>query len=229
MASIRLEPPEPFDFRQPYNWPKWKRRIDLYRIASGLAGEGEFRQVNTIIYCLGEEAEDILASANLAEGARTYHAIVIQSLDRFLKARQNIIYERARFNQSDQLSGETGERYITVLYSLVQTCNYGALKEEMLPDRLEVGIADLGISEILQLDPDLTLEKAKKIVRQKKAVSELHCKLIGGGSKSDPIVLDQVRSGGGGRPLERRGERSKVILRSLGEAPRRPPRSHRAE
>ena len=56
------------------------------------------------------------------------------------------------------------EQYITALYSLVETCNYGTLKEEMLRDRLVVGIADAGLSERLQLDADLTIEKAKKIV-----------------------------------------------------------------
>ena len=46
-----------------------------------LAGEGELHQVNTLLYCLGEEAEDVLASANLAENAQTEYMSVIQSLN----------------------------------------------------------------------------------------------------------------------------------------------------
>ena len=38
------------------------------------------------------------------------------------------------------------EQYITALYSPVETCNYGMLKE-MLRDRLVVGIADSALSE----------------------------------------------------------------------------------
>ena len=119
MASIRLEPPEPFNFRQPDDWLKWKCRFDQYRVASGLAEEAELRQVSTLLYCLGEEAEDVLASANLTEDARKEYASVIQCLDRFFKVRQNVIYERARFNRRDQQPEETVERYITALYSLV--------------------------------------------------------------------------------------------------------------
>ena len=44
----------------------------------------------------------------------------------------------------------------------------------------------------LQLDPDLTLEKTKKVVRQKEAVKEQQLQL-GLGTKKDPIVLDEVR------------------------------------
>ena len=42
----------------------------------------------------------------------------------------------------------------------------------MIRDRLVVGIQDLALSECLQLDPDLMLEKAKTLVRQREAVKE---------------------------------------------------------
>ncbi len=42
----------------------------------------------------------------------------------------------------------------------------------MIRDRLVVGIKDAGLSERLQLDPTLTLEKAKTSIRQREAVQE---------------------------------------------------------
>ena len=47
------------------------------------------------------------------------------------------------------------------LYELVQHCDYGGMKDEMIRDRLVVGICDSSLSEKLQLDPALTLKKAK--------------------------------------------------------------------
>ena len=41
------------------------------------------------------------------------------------------------------------------------------MKEELIRDRLVVGIRDAALSERLQLDGDLTLEKVKKAIRQK--------------------------------------------------------------
>ena len=37
IANIRLEPPEPFDFKTPDEWEKWRRRYEQFRVASGAA------------------------------------------------------------------------------------------------------------------------------------------------------------------------------------------------
>ena len=53
------------------------------------------------------------------------------------------------------------------LYDLAEHCYYGKMKEEMIRDRLIVGIRDTTLSEKLQLDSALTLESAKKAIRQR--------------------------------------------------------------
>ena len=83
-----------------------------------------------------------------------------------------VIYERARFNRRNQQSGESSEQFIMALYSLAESCEYGAMKEEMARDRLVVGIRDSSLSEKLQMDAKLTLESAKKTIRQREAVHE---------------------------------------------------------
>ena len=86
--------------------------------------------------------------------------------------RKNVIFERARFNRRNQSEGEPAEQYITVLYNLAENCKYGGLKNEMIRDRLVVGIRDSALSERLQLDGNLTLDKAKTAIRQKETVHE---------------------------------------------------------
>lgn len=46
------------------------------------------------------------------------------------------------------------------------------MKTEMSRDRLVVGIRDHAFSEKMQMDPKLTLETAKKTIRQKEAVQQ---------------------------------------------------------
>ena len=58
------------------------------------------------------------------------------------------------------------------LYQLAESCDYGALRDEMACHRLVVGIRDAGLSQQLQLDSELTLEKAKKKIWQKEAVGK---------------------------------------------------------
>ena len=172
MANVRLQPPAPFNFRNPDEWPRWKRRFEQFRTASGLADEAQPRQVSALLYCLGEEADDVLTSTNISEDDRKVYDSVLSKFNDFFKVRKNTISERARFNCRNQLAGESVEQYITALYSLVEFCEYGDLKEEMLRDRIVVGIRDTALSEKLQLQADLTLDKAKKLVRQKEAVKE---------------------------------------------------------
>ena len=65
-VNIALKPPGQFDFSKPDEWPKWKKRFQQYRSASGLDAESEPRQVDTLLYCLGEEADSVpnISSAN---------------------------------------------------------------------------------------------------------------------------------------------------------------------
>ena len=173
MATIHFEPPEAFDFTSHDHWPQWKRRFEQYRSASALDKEEETRQVSALFYCMGEAPWDVLTSTNISSEDRNKYEPVMRKFDEFFNVRRNVILERAKFNCRSQMAGESAEAYITALYSLVETCEYKAdVVEETLRDRLVVGMRDTILSECLQLDPDLTLEKAKKAMRQKEAVKE---------------------------------------------------------
>ena len=165
MASLRLEVPENFDFRSPDDWPRWKKRFEQFCLGSGLAGEDEERQTSTLLYCLGGEAEDVLGSTNITEGERKQYSKVLEKFDSHFQVRRNLIFERARFNKCDQREGESAEQYITALYQLAERCEYRDFK-------LVVGIRNTSLSEKLQMDAALTLEKAKRLIRQHEAVHE---------------------------------------------------------
>ena len=159
-----MKPPETFDFGKTDEWSKWKRRFEQFASASGLDKEEEARRISTLLYCLGEEADDVLGSTNISSEKRKQYDKVVEKFDEHFRVRKNVIYERARFNKRNQLKGETAEEYITALYSLVKTCEYKELQDEMLRDRLVVGIRDKAMSEKLQLQAYLTLESAKKSI-----------------------------------------------------------------
>ena len=58
----------------------------------------------------------------------------------------------------------------------------------MLRDRLVVGIRGTAMLQKLQMDAELTLENAKKVIRQKEAVYEQQRELQGDGSaKADSV------------------------------------------
>ena len=77
-----------------------------------------------------------------------------------MRLKSTAIYERACFNRRSQQPGESVESFITGLHTLAEHCQFGAPREELIRDRIVVGILDAKLSESLQLDTDLSLAKA---------------------------------------------------------------------
>jgi len=86
--------------------------------------------VSTLLYCLGEETDDVLT--NITEESREKVDEVIQKFDEFFKVRKNVVFKRARFNQRSQGEMETAEQFITSLYSLATDCEFCGLEEKLL-------------------------------------------------------------------------------------------------
>ena len=67
-ASIfyQVTPPEPFAFSRPEEWSKWSCRFECFRQAVGLKDKDDGVQINTLIYSMGVQADDILRTFNLS-------------------------------------------------------------------------------------------------------------------------------------------------------------------
>ena len=172
MTSFRVQLPEKFDFSRQEEWPKWSRRFERFRQASGLAKEEEESQINTLIYAMGDQADDILTSFKLATSQQKQYHTVKTKFDEHFVVRRNVIFERAKFNRRRQEDGETVDTFITALHSLTEYCDYGTLKDEMIRDGIVVGLQDSKLPEKLQLDPELSLTKAINHARQSEAVKK---------------------------------------------------------
>jgi hypothetical protein len=72
---------------------------------------------------------------------------------------------------------------------MADKCEYGAMKEQLIRDRLVVGIHDKALSERMQMEAGLTLEKAKTLIRQREAVKE-QGQIVASGNKPQ---LDSVQ------------------------------------
>ena len=118
---------------------------------------------------------------------------MVTKFNEYFQVRANPIYERARLSQRFQEPDETAEQYILALYALAENCGFATpeQKQDAIRDRLVVGMRDARLSQRLQLDATLTLDKAKKALRQAEAVREQLQTLQGtggqaGDSRSNP-------------------------------------------
>ncbi|KAI4879857.1 hypothetical protein NFI96_004001 [Prochilodus magdalenae] len=119
--------------------------------------------------------------------------MVKNKLNAHFVVRRNVIFERAKFNQRQQEQGETVDSFITSLHCLSEHCGYGPLHDEMVRDRLVVGLRDKKLSEQLQLDSELTLEKAVTRARQSEQVKNQQ-NLLKSNFKSSATDVDSIQT-----------------------------------
>ena len=134
-ATYQVTPPEQFNFSRPEEWPKWARRFERFRKVSGLKGKDEEVQVNTLIYAMGDDVDDILCLFRLSAADSKKYDTVKANFDVHFVKRRNVIYERAKFNLRRQGDGHSVDSYITALYGLAEYCGYGNLHDKMIRDR----------------------------------------------------------------------------------------------
>ncbi|UYV76985.1 hypothetical protein LAZ67_14002708, partial [Cordylochernes scorpioides] len=169
----QIQPPETFDFSTPNEWPKWKKRFERYLVVSGMKKKVEADKIDLFMYLMGDRADDIFRTFKFEkEEEATKLDSVLKAFDSHFCVRKNIIYERAKFNSRIQEDREPVDEFITSLYKLADSCEFEGLHEQLIRDRIVVGVRDKALSERMQLDSELTLEKAVKMVRQQEAVRQ---------------------------------------------------------
>ena len=102
IASCQVPPPEKFNFKP-----------EEFRKATELDGES---QVNTLIYSMGEEADDIVMSFGLTNEEAKQYIMVKGKFEAHFVVKRNVIFERAKFNLRGQKDGESVDNLITDLY-----------------------------------------------------------------------------------------------------------------
>src|SRR5258705_3919214 len=162
---------------------------------------------------MGPKADEVLLSFHLTPEEEEDYALVLERFQGHFVVRKNRTYERAKFNSRIQANGESVEAFVTALHTLAEHCEFGALHDELICDRMVVGLSDKGLSERLQLDPQLSLDKAVTLARQSESVKSQQRSLHGceRGPNVDRVAarptkstLQQSRSHGGQKWQRRR-------------------------
>ena len=132
------------------------------------------------------------SSFGLSEENQKKYSVAREKFENHFVKRRNVIFERARFNSRKQLQDETVDSFITDLFCLAEHCAYEQLRDEMIRDRLVVGLRDASLSEKMQLDPELTLDKAMAMTRQSEAVHKQQ-PVVRGTQQQDTPTIEQEK------------------------------------
>ena len=113
-----------------------------------------------------------------SEGVRIYETFVFVTvgdekkiknvLDKFtdhFEPSRSECFERFKFRKWYQAPGESCEKWLLELRSLIKTCNYGTITASTMRDQLVIGVADAGTQEKFLFEKNLDLDKAVEILR----------------------------------------------------------------
>lgn len=150
--------------------------------------------MNSLLYAMGDTADDVLAVLPLTEAQKKRYEAVKAAFEQHYVGKHNVIFERAQFNSRRQLDGESAETFITAVHKLAENCGFGVLKEELIRDRIVVGIKDKKLSEQLQMDSELTLAKAMQKVRQSETVKKQQTILLSTTAEDKILNMDALKT-----------------------------------
>ncbi|KAJ3649934.1 hypothetical protein Zmor_021650 [Zophobas morio] len=161
--------PEAFSFDK-NEWTAWLTHYERYRITTKLDTADEKVQINSLLLHMGQKVTKILETKKKDEYSFDTYAEAKQFFTGYFVGTTNIIYARAKFNRRNQKEGESAQEYITAIVALGKDCKYGQLEDELVRDRLVVGIRDQKLSESLQLTEKLTLEMTVNKIMQAETI-----------------------------------------------------------
>ena len=147
------------------NWKVFRRDFTNYEIATKLSAEEMEIRVATLLSCIGSDAMNIYDGLPLTELQRTKIPDILTAFEKYCIGETNETYERFIFNSRNQEEGETVEKYVAELRRLAKSCNFETLEENLIRDRIVMGVkCDITRRKLLQ-EAKLTLSRATDIAR----------------------------------------------------------------
>lgn len=152
-------------------WKKFKAQLNIYKIAKNFSKMPEEERIANTILLMGSEAVPIYEQFTFDESKEDQKKTLdnmLSMFDQYFEPVKNIIYERVKFNSIVQ--GDLPiHQFIIKLQSQADVCDYGDKKDELVRDRIVVGVRDKRLREYLIDLEDLDLQKC--ILKSKQFVS----------------------------------------------------------
>ncbi|XP_077536748.1 uncharacterized protein LOC144149087 [Haemaphysalis longicornis] len=160
MADNGLRPPKPLEVssQAPDKWDDWLQSYNWYATAVQIHKKAPEVQVAKLMTVIGPEVQSIYKTFARTEEERKHVEVVKKKFKEYFTPRTNLAYERYRFNKMRQ-EGESFMEFLTAARLQAKKCKFGDLTDELLRDRLIVGITNDDVREKLLADPAIDLEK----------------------------------------------------------------------
>lgn len=154
------------------NWKRFKRLVEIYLTANECDTKPEAVKIALFKNLLGDSALDVFCSLNLTPNQLNNYAECVNAMEAFCKPRKNTVFERHNFYKRNQQEGESFDSFLMEIRRLVKTCDFGDKENEMLRDKIVMGVVDIRLQAKLLETNDLTYDIAIEKCRANEATKE---------------------------------------------------------
>ena len=147
------------------NWEFFRQQYEDYEIATGLDKKEQKIRLATLHSVMGRECMQIFMNLKLTDDEQRDVNTCMEALQAHFKPKRNVVYERYVFNLCSQNSDESIDEFLNRIRKLSSSCEFGTLTEELIRDKLVLGIQDETTKLRLLKEDNLTLNKALNICR----------------------------------------------------------------
>lgn len=109
---------------------------------------GDEEQIANLLLLMRSDSVPIYKQFTFTSGQTKNLGTVISMFDKHFEPVKNVIFERVKFNSIKQGSLSI-HQFITQLQSQADNCDYGTIRDEMIRDRIVVGVCDDKLREYL--------------------------------------------------------------------------------
>ncbi|UYV75138.1 K02A2.6-like [Cordylochernes scorpioides] len=157
-----MEAPKHFDPNRE-RWEDWLQQYSWYETAMEMKKKEPEVQVASFMTIIGSDAQKIYRTFVLSPEETKKVEEIKKCFTNYFLPKKNYTMERYNFNKLQQSMVETITEFITRLRLQASKCKFESLEDELIKDRVVVGIHDDHTREKLLSDPDLDLDKAIQI------------------------------------------------------------------
>ena len=219
MPPSNLPPPKVLvlDDNKATNWKAWKKVWSRYEIATGISKQESLVKVSTFLSVIGEDTMKAFNAFEWGEAEdETNIEHVLAKFDAYCKPHTQVIYERYRFNNCKLEPGENIAVYLTELRTIAKNCQHEEIPpEEILRDRIVLGIQDDKMHERLLRYNDLTLQKAVNLIKAAKQ-TEHQVKLMGASANVNALKQGRSKSNRSSMPSHAANNKQQSSLGTCG-------------
>ena len=149
----------------------FKQQWQDYEVAPGLKKQEQKIRLATLRSAMGKDCLQIFLNLKLSSEQQKDMHECIDALEAYFKPKWTVVYERYLFNMSQQNPDEPVDGYVNRLRKAASTCQFGTLTEELIRDRLVIGLRDHATKLRLLKEDSLDINKALNICRSSEVVT----------------------------------------------------------